>query len=96
MQTHFLKAVNPYFQDLWDGNKTFEIRLDDRGYAGYAVGDVLVLQEYDLIAGIKSGREIYADVPYILRGEPYLPQGYVCMSLKNIKRHEWNKEVEGQ
>lgn len=85
MQTHYLKTVNPYFQDLWDGVKTFEISINDRD-RDYKVGDELCLQEYDPETQTKSGRLILASVPYILQGEPYLPPKYVCMSIRILKK----------
>ena len=30
--THKLKTWPSYFQRVWTGEKTFEVRLDDRGY----------------------------------------------------------------
>ena len=32
MKKHILKTINPYFQDVWDNKKTFEIRLNDRDF----------------------------------------------------------------
>ena len=32
MKKHLLKTINPYFQDVWDNKKTFEIRLNDRDF----------------------------------------------------------------
>ena len=43
-RTHRIKVWPEFFAALLDGTKTFEVRRDDRGYA---VGDVLVLQEWD-------------------------------------------------
>jgi len=42
--THELKILPQYFRELYRGNKTFELRKDDRDYQ---VGDYLVLREYD-------------------------------------------------
>lgn len=41
---HELKTHPAYFERLFDGSKTFELRRDDRGYQP---GDVLILREYD-------------------------------------------------
>ena len=85
MKKHILKTINPYFQDVWDNKKTFEIRLNDRDFK---VGDELVLIEYDPITDSQSGREIYTKVPYILKDKPFVPDGYVCMSIKEYFRKE--------
>lgn len=46
MSFHNLKCTNPYFQDVWDGKKTFEVRNNDRNFA---VNDIICLKEYDPI-----------------------------------------------
>jgi hypothetical protein len=60
-KTHELKTIDPYFQALLDGDKTYEFRRKDRPYE---VGDRLVLKEYDPITDTYSGREV---VRYISR-----------------------------
>lgn len=44
MTTHELKTWPNYFQLVWSGRKTFEVRYDDRGYQR---GDTVVLREWD-------------------------------------------------
>ena len=83
MATHFLKTINPFFQQLWDGKKTFEIRFNDRNYQ---IDDVLVLQEYYSEERLFTGREIKVKVPYILSECIYLPYKYVCMSIHETCR----------
>jgi hypothetical protein len=75
--THTLKTVNPWFTDIWNGKKNFEVRIDDRGFK---VGDILRLREFEpntfhdvendclIVTGDKpySGREIRCIVEYIL------------------------------
>lgn len=41
---HLLKCWTPHFEDVFAGRKPFEIRRDDRGFA---VGDILELQEFE-------------------------------------------------
>lgn len=44
MKYHLLKTVNPYFQDVYDGLKTFELRVNDRDFSE---DDILILVEYE-------------------------------------------------
>lgn len=43
MTIHILKTVNPFFQDVVDGVKIFELRKNDRDYQ---LNDRLLLKEY--------------------------------------------------
>ena len=44
MKNHQLKILSEYFNEVVSGNKTFEIRLNDRNFK---VGDSLELLEHD-------------------------------------------------
>lgn len=44
MTAHLLKTWPSYFQAVWTGEKTFDIRYDDRAYQR---GDTVVLREWD-------------------------------------------------
>lgn len=79
---HRLKTLPEYFQDLWEGKKNFECRIDDRHYA---VGDQLHLVEYHK-EDLYTGRAITVNVKYILKDFIGLQQGYVIMSIEPI---EW-------
>lgn len=47
--THSLKVQPPYFRPLFDEDKTFEVRRNDRAYQR---GDLLILHEWhDAVAG---------------------------------------------
>ena len=71
---HELKILPEYFEAVAAGNKTFEIRKNDRNYK---VGDTLILQEFD---GEKyTSRCTQRVVNYIT---DYAQQdGYVVMSM---------------
>ena len=77
MKTHELKILPQYFQAVWDGIKTFEVRKDDRDYQ---CGDILVLREWD---GKYTGSELDVEVTYILRNASRygLADGYCIMSI---------------
>lgn len=82
--THALKTWPPFFVDVVEGKKNFELRVDDRPFA---VGDILLLQEYKV--GTKepgyTGAEIYKVITYILRDVPGfgLKEGYVIIGFKH-------------
>ncbi len=90
MRTHSLKTWPGPFSAVLDGTKTFELRQDDRAYA---VGDILILKEYDpskecsspwLCVCRFSGREIRKLVTYrcaIAEWVPDAPRGWVVLGL---------------
>ena len=59
MTTHKLKTLPHYFDAVWSGRKTFEIRFDDRGYQ---TGDTVALREFDRHAECEcSAGRVHAD-----------------------------------
>lgn len=82
IQTHNLKTSPGYFEQVWQGLKTFEIRRDDRGFQR---GDVVVLEEFDFHAACDcpnkarhnfttcekyTGRTITADIGCVIGQMP--------------------------
>lgn len=78
MKIHELKILPSYFEAVKNGEKTFELRKDDRGFK---VGDILVLKEFkhrvtdstgpELVVeeeGGYTGREIRKRISYIYKG----------------------------
>jgi hypothetical protein len=61
-KTHNLKIYPQYFEEVLTGNKTFEIRRNDRNFL---VGDTVVLQEFNRGVGEYTGREIEVIITYI-------------------------------
>lgn len=78
-QHHYLKILPQYYRAIEKGNKTFEVRFNDRNYQ---VGDILHLQEH--FNDEYSGREIQATVTYILDEPNYCKEGYVILAIKDI------------
>jgi ASC-1-like (ASCH) protein len=79
---HFLKTIQPYYQQVVDGEKKFELRINDRNYK---VGDHLVLMEYDYIKGELTQRlseykatNIFADAEY------GISNGFVVISIEPL------------
>jgi predicted RNA-binding protein with PUA-like domain len=56
-----LKILPEYFDAVWDGIKTFEIRKNDRNFQ---VGDEVILQEYDPEKGY-TGSGLVVIITYI-------------------------------
>ncbi len=80
--THSVKCWQPFFQDIIDGKKTFEVRHNDRGYE---TGDYLMLNEWDIVAEKYTGRSRLVLITYTLAGE-WLKLNQVAMSIALIHR----------
>lgn len=90
-----LKVWPKYFDALWSGVKTWELRLDDRGYT---VGQTWLLREYQPVytdineaveyKGFYPGRSIKVEITYVIdRDCPFgLAPGWVIWSFREIER----------
>lgn len=76
-QHHELKILPEYFRAVVSGEKTFEVRFNDRNFKK---GDILHLKEWTPDG--YTGRRIDADVTYVLDSPDYCKEGYVIMSIK--------------
>lgn len=76
---HRLKTHPQHFVQVASGLKPFELRKDDRGYA---VDDLLILEEWEPEEGEYTGHVICALVLSLLRGDPWLQPGYVAMGIR--------------
>ena len=75
--THELKILPDYFAAVVSGEKTFEVRKDDRAFK---VGDSLVLKETG--GHGLTGRETKVKVSYILRDPTYCKAGFCILGIK--------------
>lgn len=89
MTTHDLKTDPDVFEAVWNGEKNFEIRKNDRGFKS---GDTLQLREtkysgVEMLNGKPleyTGNVITAKVNYILHGPIYgLNNGWCIMDINN-------------
>ena len=96
---HELKCWPDYFEAVWSGMKTFEVRVNDRGYQA---GDVIWLREYDpkksrSEAHRYTDRAIKARIGFVLSHSPVsgvngptpLDHGRVVFSLLNVQQRTW-------
>lgn len=78
---HALKTWPEYYKAIESGNKTFELRKDDRPFNE---GDKVVLQEFDPAEEKYTGKEREMIISYLLR-DAYrfgLKKGFVILGLK--------------
>lgn len=87
MKRHYLKTINPYFTDILNDLKTFEVRKNDRDFK---VGDVLHLQEF-VPPSTYTGREIRANIIYMLNDAQYCKEGYVVLGIDIYGIHDKEK-----
>ena len=88
---HDLKILPEYFVEVVRGNKTFEVRKDDRPFN---VGDELIL--YEVNCGKYTGRNIKVIITYILRNPDYCKEGYCILGFKQpVKRGKWEQDEKG-
>ena len=77
MKVHNLKIKPQYFKDVVSGDKTFEVRKNDRDFE---VGDAIFLGEYE--NGRYTGITAYVKITYILDNPEYCKEGYVILGIK--------------
>lgn len=71
MREHEIKSWPEFFEPVYEGEKTFELRKNDRNYQ---VGDVLVIREWKPPApateekGFYTGRMVMAEITYVMEG----------------------------
>lgn len=95
MKFHRLKTNSGFFIQVWIGNKTFEIRKNDRDFNE---GDFLVLRETYLRQAPPSpygivdytGREILCKVTYMTDFEQ--KKGFVVLALRRVDFRDENEK----
>ena len=77
---HYLKILPEYFEAVANGRKMYEVRKNDRPHP-YAVGDTLVLKEWNDEVGEYTGRSVTVCVTHILDDAKFVKHGYIIMGL---------------
>jgi len=88
---HVLKCWPEYFAKIWDGEKPFEIRKNDRDYR---VGDILDIREWLPQIENFTGRGLRKIVSYMtdFQQQP----GFVVMGLKDIDMSPTTVDLESR
>lgn len=80
LRHHELKAWPEYFRAVYSGQKSFEIRKNDRDYQK---GDTLTIREFNPDNSTYTGRSCSRRVTYVLPGGQFgLAEGVVAMAIK--------------
>lgn len=80
MKTHTLKILPDFWCAVRCGDKTFEVRVNDRGFQK---GDRLRLELYEPGTVQRNPPAIECDVSFVLSGWG-LKNGYVALGLQNV------------
>lgn len=88
---HELKILPEYFQAVISGEKTFEIRKNDRPFHK---GDLLALNEYD--GQYWTGNSCLVYIDYILDNPDYVKKDMVVMAIKpcTVWKHESSQYMD--
>lgn len=90
MRIHQLKIEKEYADAVYDGTKTFEVRLNDRDYR---VGDLIT---FVVVEDNRSLGKTY-EITYVFNGGEYgLDKDYVVLSIKDCEKinEEMQKTLE--
>lgn len=81
---HELKVYPKFFKALWCGDKTFEIRNNDRGFEER--DEVVLMENENGSHDGYTGREIHGTITYLTDYEQ--KKGYVVFSFRETWRQE--------
>lgn len=76
--THELKIRPQFFDKVISGEKTFEIRKNDRNFI---VGDRIILKEYDKETGF-TGRNAVFEITYVMTDTEFVKKGFAVLVIK--------------
>ncbi|MNK14331.1 hypothetical protein D3C87_324420 [compost metagenome] len=86
---HVVKSWSMFYRDIETGERTSDIRLNDRRYA---IGDTMDLREFDPVTHTYTGRGQFVKITYIQTNKSNpcaisqfaLHDDYVVLSIKKI------------
>lgn len=80
--THYLKIWPEHFRDVVSGKKKVEIRSEED--RAFIEDDILIMREWNEETQEYTGNEVTVKVTHCLRGLPFVPEGYVAMSIRML------------
>lgn len=87
MKYHKIKLQHDFCDAVLDGEKTFEIRLNDRGYQKGDRVKFIPVDAGGLAEVLHAISEKEYEITYILNGWG-LENGYVAFSIKEVTEHQ--------
>lgn len=93
---HALKIEPNYYEDIKSGNKSFEVRKNDRDFR---TGDYIVLNELSDTRDEYTGRSILMKITSIVNDERFCKEGYIIMGLSKciiIENGGVHTEIDGE
>lgn len=92
-KTHKIKTWTPYFQDIIDGKKPFEIRLNDRDYQ---VGDEIHHIEWNSDVQKETGRACWATITYMIKGGVFgIPDTHCLFAQHTTLQTDFTRDFVG-
>ncbi len=76
---HELKTKPEYFSSVRNGEKTFEVRKNDRPFE---IGDYAAFNEIDESGTYYTGRALLMRITYVLDDEEFCKPGYIILGLE--------------
>lgn len=91
--THKIKTWAPYFQDVLDGKKPYEYRLNDRNYQ---VGDELHHTEWNEAEQKETGRQCWATIAHVMKGGIFgIPENYCIITQHTTALTDFIRDFAG-
>ncbi len=86
LRTHDLKIWPQFFNDVASGDKTFEVRVNDRAFQ---VGDTIHLREWDPQVKMYTGRACHVRIRYMMDSSAWymIPNHLAIFSIELLEAH---------
>ncbi len=86
---HELKTWPRYFERITSGQKSFELRKNDRDFQP---GDAVLLREFDPDTMYFTGKQIHCRITYVMSAMDGLLKDYCIFSFEDLRYEEVPRE----